>query len=273
MQHDRHTARELGLEEFTTQPSDEGLSLAELKEAYVAALEAGEDPYPSDAESDPTGPDSSAGTGQSSRGEVAGQHGTVTAPADEDQLADEAPPSSAPPPPPVEVNPRSILEAMLFVGGMPVVADQAASLMRGVSPAEVEDLVYDLNREYRRQGRPYTIVADSDGYRLALNRGWGRVVERLYGSPVREVRLSHAAIEVLALVAYRQPITRQEVEALRGAASGAILRQLVRRELLCLSRGQSGSRDVYYHTTQRFLHVFGLESLDELPRPKDIERL
>jgi segregation and condensation protein B len=108
---------------------------------------------------------------------------------------------------------------------------------------------------------------------LVLAPEFRRVADRLYGSPEREARLSQAAIEVLALVAYRQPVTRQEVDGLRGTNSGALLRQLVRRDLIAITRGHTGSRDVFYSTTERFLEVFRLSDLEELPRSQDLDRL
>jgi segregation and condensation protein B len=98
------------------------------------------------------------------------------------------------------------------------------------------------------------------------------VQERLYGS-IREARLSPPALDVLALVAYRQPISRQEVESLRGADSGSVLRQLVRLGLIAVRRGEAEQKEVCYVTTPRFLSLFQLRSLDDLPRPQDLQRL
>lgn len=269
MAKDEKTARELGLEEFAEQPSDEGLSLDQLEQAYIASLEAGDDPYAepapeepskSDAEDRPEGVDSADSSPDAP--------GATPSPPSVDEGE-----SSLASAPPVEINPQNILEAMLFVGGEPVSAERVAGLMRGVRTDEIDDLVYELNEQYRRQGRPYTIVEQSGEYRLVLVPAYRRVAHRLYGSPVREVRLSQAAVEVLALVAYRQPLTRVEVDNLRGSNSAALLRQLVRRDLLSITRGLSGSREVFYYTTERFLELFGLSGLDELPRVQDMDRL
>src|SRR6266851_4290734 len=85
---------------------------------------------------------------------------------------------------------------------------------------------------------------------------------------------STAAIDVLALVAYRQPATKQEIESIRGAESGHLLRQLVRRRLIAVAhRGESAERQVSYGTTDRFLELFGLASLDDLPQTQDLQKL
>jgi segregation and condensation protein B len=172
----------------------------------------------------------------------------------------------------VPVLPSSILEALLFVGNGPISAEQAAKLIRGVRPEHVEQLVADLDHRYQDDDRPYRIVASADGFRLKLSGQFDRIVDRLYHRR-RAVRISPAAVEVLALVAYRQPINRQTVENLRGADCGGILRQLVRRGLLRIERNGTTSRDVLYHTTDRFLEVFCLERLDELPRAEDLDTL
>jgi segregation and condensation protein B len=129
-----------------------------------------------------------------------------------------------------------------------------------------------LNRDYRRQGRPYRVQTREQGYELVLLPRYRGVLDRLYGS-VREARLSPSALDVLALVAYRQPVTRQEVESLRGLDSGSPLRQLVRLGLVAVQRGEAGQREVAYGTTPRFLKLFQLQSLDDLPRTLDLQQL
>ena len=108
---------------------------------------------------------------------------------------------------------------------------------------------------------------------LTLRHRDRQVLEKLYGG-IREARLSLAAVDVLSLVAYRQPVTKQEVDSLRGAESGTLLRQLVRRGLVAVvHRGESAQREVSYGTTKRFLELFALRSLDDLPQTQDLQRL
>jgi segregation and condensation protein B len=172
-------------------------------------------------------------------------------------------------PPPV----GRILEALLFVGGAPLTAERAAAAVRGLTPAQFTQALDALNDDYRRQGRPYLIQPQGQGHVLVLRPRFRAVVERLYGGP-REARLSPAAIDVLALVAYRQPATRQEIESIRGTDSASLLRQLVRRGLVAVvQRGEATQKEVCYGTTPRFLELFGLRSLDELPQTQDLQRL
>lgn len=172
------------------------------------------------------------------------------------------------------ITPHSILEAMLFVGDAsnePLGADRVAQLVRGVEADEVAQLVDELNAEYESTGRAYEIRSESGGFRLALREEFSRVTDRFYGR-VREAKLSQAAIEVLALVAYNQPMTSHRVNELRGHPSGAILSQLVRRELLQMKRPEEKPRTPVYHTTPRFLQLFGLTELEELPQAEELER-
>src|SRR3954452_22726691 len=147
--------------------------------------------------------------------------------------------------------PLRIVEALLFVGGAALSAARACEVVRGLTPEQFAQAVAALNRDYRLQGRPYRIQPTGQGYQLALLPRFRGVMDRLYGS-AREARLSPAALDVLALVAYRQPVTRQEVESLRGADSGGQLRQLVRLGLVAVQRGDAGRREVSYGTTPRF---------------------
>jgi segregation and condensation protein B len=171
-------------------------------------------------------------------------------------------------PPPLE----RIVEALLFVGGAPLSAARACEVVRGLTPEGFVQIVADLNRAYRDQGRPYRIQPREQGYELALRAEFALVRERLLGA-TREVRLSGVALDALALVAYRQPVTRQEIDSLRGADSLAVLRQLVRLGLIAVQRGEAGNKDVCYGTTARFLRVFGLRNLDDLPRTQDLQKL
>jgi segregation and condensation protein B len=166
-----------------------------------------------------------------------------------------------------------ILEAMLFLGGAAVTLDRAAEVIRGLTQEQFQQVLDELGRTYRAQGRPYSILKQEGGYVLALRPTFRYIQQRLAGG-VREARLSTAAVEVLAVIAYRQPATKQEVDTLRGHESAAILRQLVRRGLISVTnRAESGGRDVQYGTTGRFLELFGLNSLDDLPRTEDLQRL
>jgi segregation and condensation protein B len=186
----------------------------------------------------------------------------------------DGPPAPAPPAPPsAPPAPLRVVEALLFVGGAPLTAVRACEIVRGLTVEQFTEAVATLNQDYRRQGRPYAIQAQGQGYVLTLRPRFRGVLARLYGT-TREARLSPAVIDVLSLVAYRQPVTKQEVDSLRGVESGALLRQLVRRGLIAVvQRGDAAQREVAYGTTARFLELFGLANLDDLPRTQDLQQL
>jgi segregation and condensation protein B len=191
----------------------------------------------------------------------------------EADVLDLPPVTESPPPSASPASPFRIVEALLFVGGAPITPVRAGEIVRGLTPEQFTEAIATLNRDYRLQGRPYAIQAQGQGYVLTLRSRFRGVLIKLYGT-TREARLSPAAIDVLALVAYRQPVTKQEVDSLRGAESGSLLRQLVRRGLIAVvQRGDAAQREVAYGTTGRFLKLFGLTSLDDLPRTQDLQQL
>jgi segregation and condensation protein B len=173
-------------------------------------------------------------------------------------------------PPPL----KRIVEALLFVGGALLSIVRACETVRDLTPEQFAEAVAALNREYRQQGRPYRIVLRDKGYELVIRPAFRAVRDRMSGrgtGGAREAKLSQPAQDTLALVAYRQPVTRQELDSLRGADSLGLLRQLVRLGLISVQSGSGG--EAYFGTTTRFLTLFGLRSLDDLPRTQDLQRL
>ena len=172
-----------------------------------------------------------------------------------------------------EVTPRGILEAMLFVGSpdnRPLTSRQIAALMRGFSPREIDDLIVELNAHYHARGCPYEIASQGSGYVMQLRRTHEALRDRFLGR-VRDAKLSQQAIDVLAIVAYRQPLEREEIEKVRGKPCGGVLSQLIRRQLLRIEQTSGRPRRTRYFTTDRFLEVMGLDSLSELPQSQDFD--
>jgi segregation and condensation protein B len=242
---------------FESQP--QGISLDELTNAFAQVM--GVEPRrPPEVAAPPEQREPSPEAGGAIDAEAAAQPGEQ--PANEPAGDDACP-----------INPRTILEAMLFVGNRdnePLSPRRAAELMRDVEVDEIPSLVEELNRRYDETGAAYRIVGEGDGYRLALRREFHAVRNRFYGR-VREARLSQAAIDVLALVAYRQPLTAEQIHRQRGRPSRHVLVHLVRRGLLRIERPDMKRRTPHYFTTERFLRLFNLESLDDLPRSEEPE--
>lgn len=171
----------------------------------------------------------------------------------------------------VPPSPLQIIEALLFVGGPPLTAEHAAEAIRGLRPEQFREYIDGLNRVYRDQNRPYSIVHGQTGYVMRINRRFAGVREKLYGGP-REARLTQQALDVLSLVAYRQPVGKAEVDGARGLDSGSILRQLVRLGLVATNQ-ENDLKTVVYTTTPRFLEVFRIRDLDDLPHIGEPQRL
>ena len=174
-----------------------------------------------------------------------------------------------------------IVEAMLFVGedaSQPDAKVEAGGLtsrelsshLRDVSPAEVDAIVEQLNQLYREESSPYEIVASTRGYRMQLRDGFARTRNR-FRSPGRAIKLTPVAMEVLSIVAYRQPVTAEQIQKLRGTRSQTVLNQLVHRQLLKLERPPDATKKPRYRTTERFRQLFRLQSLDDLPRSEDLD--
>jgi segregation and condensation protein B len=175
--------------------------------------------------------------------------------------------------PEVPPSPLQIIEAMLFIGGQPLKAERACEIIRGLGVEQVREAIEILDRVYRMQNRPYIVSSSEQGYVLSLRTRYRSIKEKIFGGP-REARLAQPALDVLALVAYRQPAPKNEIDTIRGNESGPILRQLVRLGLISVvQRAEAAQREVSYGTTQRFLELFNLKNLDDLPRIGDARRL
>jgi segregation and condensation protein B len=180
-----------------------------------------------------------------------------------------SPSAEAESPPPL----MRIIEALLFVGGAPLTASRASEIIRNLPAEQFVTAIDELNRAYRRQGRPYVIRSTEQGFVLTLKPQFRTVRERLLGSP-REARLTPQALDVLALVAYRQPVSKAELDSQRGTDSRGPLQQLVRVGLIAVETRVEGSpKETQYKTTARFLELFGLRSLDDLPQTGDLQRM
>ena len=177
----------------------------------------------------------------------------------------------------VPVSPESILEAMLFVGNpsnTPIAPEILSNLMRGVSVDEISGLVEELNEKYEKAGAPWEIVwfEEEGGYFMRLRESFAPLRENFYGK-IRQAKLSQGAIDVLAIVAYEQPVSLDEINQTRGASSANILANLVKRQLLRTQKMRQGTKFVtVYYTTDRFLKLFELESISDLPQSEDLDR-
>ena len=194
----------------------------------------------------------------------------VTAATDEDSEP-ASQPNSNPNPIPQRVTARQVIEAAIFVGGEPLTSKKLCYMLKGDYDLDaVERAIEDLNLQYSDEARPYEFRLGEGGYRMVLREEFERIRNRVFGIGPREVKLSQDVLEVLALVAYRQPITSEEIEELGKEKPTPLLRQLLRRELISLERDIENRKRVTYSTSKRFLSLFGIGSLNELPQADEL---
>jgi segregation and condensation protein B len=157
------------------------------------------------------------------------------------------------------------LEAVLFLAREPLSTRKLAKLAKLADGTEARTLLKKLAGRYEQRGRALQVVEVAGGFQLLTRPQLAPWISRLHGE-AQEVRLSAPALETLSVVAYRQPVVRAEIEAIRGVQCGEILRVLMERDLLrIVGRADDLGRPFLYGTTKQFLQVFGLKRLEQLP--------
>jgi segregation and condensation protein B len=168
------------------------------------------------------------------------------------------------------LNAAQIVEAVLFASDAPLQAEEIARADEALDEDLVEEAVQELNATYSESERAFEIREMGGGYQLLTRSEFAPYLERFDTVP-KPSRLSGPALETLAIIAYRQPIGRVEMEYVRGVGSAGVIRTLSDRGLIdIVGRAEGLGRPLLYGTTQHFLEHFGLKSLDALPRTEDL---
>ncbi|WP_310758884.1 SMC-Scp complex subunit ScpB [Candidatus Palauibacter soopunensis] len=168
------------------------------------------------------------------------------------------------------MSPEQIVEAALFASQTPLTARELARADDALDVRRVREALAALREHYDTDGRAFQVYQLGDGFQILTRPEFVPYLERFDSIP-RPPTLSRAALETLAIIAYRQPIGRIEVEEIRGVASTSVLRTLQDWELIeIVGRGEGLGRPLLYGTTSRFLDHFALQSLDDLPAPEDL---
>jgi segregation and condensation protein B len=177
-----------------------------------------------------------------------------------------------------------VIEALLFSAQKPLSIREITTAIRSaedesssnefsrVREAEVAAAIEQLKTEYVEQGRAFHLIEKAEGWQLATDPKYAPWVRQLFPAP-KPSRLSAPALETLAIIAYRQPITRADVEAVRGVNIDGVLQTLMERGLVKIAgRAEIPGRPLLYETTQFFLDHFGLRDLDELPNVEELRK-
>ena len=168
---------------------------------------------------------------------------------------------------------KGILEALLFVSGEPLSIDRMIGVLEGASRAEVHEAMRALKADYAADGRGLQIVEVAGGYQMATRADCSVWIKRLEKAKAG-AKVSRSAMETLAIIAYKQPLVRAEIEQIRGVDTAGVLRTLLDRRLIrIVGRKDIPGRPLMYGTSKQFLQAFGLKDLADLPALRDIKDL
>ena len=182
------------------------------------------------------------------------------------------------------MNLAQVIEALLFASQKPLTPRELAAAIKGaggddellpnefakVTEAQVAAALEQLKLEYVEQNRAFQLAEKAEGWQLVSDPAYGSWVRQLFPA-VKPARLTPPSLETLAIIAYRQPITRADIEAVRGVAVDGVLQNLMERGLVKIAgRAEVPGRPLLYETTQFFLEHFGLRDLDELPNAVEL---
>ncbi len=168
---------------------------------------------------------------------------------------------------------KRICEAILFAHDGPVTVDLLLDVVPDVTRTDIRAAIDALADEYDQTSRSFEVVRVAGGYQICTRQAWSDWVARFQRGK-RRVRLSRAAVETLGIIAYKQPVTRGDIEQVRGVDAGGVIHTLLERELIHVKgRAPGVGRPLLYATTQTFLEYFGLDSLAALPRLEEFEEL
>ena len=165
-----------------------------------------------------------------------------------------------------------IIEALLFASSSPLTEDVARECVSNAS-FKLDEVVDKLNKRYKKEGNAFFVNKVSNGYVIKTREEYHVFISKLYNYKKRWY-LSKQSLEALSIIAYKQPITKSEVEYIRGVNSDYIVKTLLEKELVTIKgRSQGIGKSLLYGTSQKFLEVFGINSLSDLPKIKEIDEL
>jgi len=167
---------------------------------------------------------------------------------------------------------KSILESLLFAAGEPVSVARLSAALDDLPKGEIQKALAAMATEFATQNRGLTLEEVAGGFQLRTLKEHAQYVRRLLAA--RPPRLSRPLLETVAIIAYRQPITRPELEQLRGVDTGGVLETLLEKRLIKIAgRKEAPGRPIIYATTPEFLETFGLKDLDALPDLKEFQEI
>lgn len=165
---------------------------------------------------------------------------------------------------------KRIIEALLFVSDKPVSIDTLRDVVKEIEPAEIRGIIEGLNKEYAESSRSFSVKEIAGGFQMLTDPVYSRWIAALYKKGPD--RLTGPSLETLAIIAYKQPLTRGDIEAIRGVSVDGVIHTLEERGFIkTKGRLDAPGRPILYGTTTEFLQHFGLRSLEELPKLKEFQ--
>ena len=168
---------------------------------------------------------------------------------------------------------KNLVEVLLFAAPEPLTQARFSQIIQNEDSAELDSIIDKLNLEYEKSGKGLKIQKIGGGYQVLSLPEYHVFIERLF-QKTRKLQLSRPALEALSIIAYRQPVSKAEIESIRGVVCGSVLSTLMERELITVKgRGKTAGRPLLFGTTQIFLESFGLEKTADLPKLKELSEL
>ena len=168
---------------------------------------------------------------------------------------------------------KDICEVLIFASDTPITVKQIQDVAEDAKPKQIEKAVEALKEDYRKTERTFTIVQVAGGYQMVSRDLYSQWIRKLFHRKIKS-RLSQAALEVLSVIAFKQPISKPEVESIRGVNCDGVVKTLLERKLITISgRGEGPGKPLLYKTTPEFLRYFGINDLSDLPKPREIEEI
>ena len=168
---------------------------------------------------------------------------------------------------------KQIVEALIFAYDAPLSENRILKIVEDIKSKDIVKAIDELNAEYENSGRTFRIRTIGGGYQLVTEPEYAKYIRKLFKGKIKQ-RLSTAALEVLSIIAFKQPISRPEIDQIRGVNSDGVVRTLLERNMITISgRSDKAGKALIYTTTPEFLIYFGINDISDLPKPREMEEL
>jgi segregation and condensation protein B len=168
---------------------------------------------------------------------------------------------------------KQVVEALIFSSDIPLPMNQIQNIIEKTSVGEIKKAIEELNLEYKQTNRTFSIVQIGGGFQLVTRESYNQWIRKLLHKRIKS-KLSQAALETLSVIAFNQPVSKSDIEAVRGVNCDGVIRTLLERKLVTIKgRSDGPGRPLLFITTKEFLRYFGVNNISDLPKPREIEEI